>query len=256
MTNSAIRGADRGVMERATVDGMELEYELKGSGEPVLLIPAGPVAGAFGEVGDARVDAEEGAGGGRRARSSWRTTRGNRRGDRRRRFLLTAVVAAMLTTSAPAFAKPAAPCSYGDAQSQFQTFPLMFDGTMPPCQYRLFLPGTVTFSEDDFFLGGLVERVSYGGDVSRSQAIATLEALRFRVWLAEVTPSGTGPPVEQIVERTAIKTANYEPFGQHVWAQWGIIRRLPAGEYLSVLEDPPIYGGTTTTVRLVITPTS
>lgn len=47
MTNSAIRGADRGVMERATVDGVELEYELKGSGEPVLLIPPGPVAGAF-----------------------------------------------------------------------------------------------------------------------------------------------------------------------------------------------------------------
>jgi pimeloyl-ACP methyl ester carboxylesterase len=47
MTTSAIRGADRGVMERARVDGVELEYELRGSGEPVLLIPPGPVAGAF-----------------------------------------------------------------------------------------------------------------------------------------------------------------------------------------------------------------
>jgi pimeloyl-ACP methyl ester carboxylesterase len=47
MTNTVIRGADQGVMERATVDGVELEYELKGSGEPVLLIPPGPIAGAF-----------------------------------------------------------------------------------------------------------------------------------------------------------------------------------------------------------------
>lgn len=47
MTYSTIRGTDRGVMERATVDGVELEYELKGSGEPVLLIPPGPIAGAF-----------------------------------------------------------------------------------------------------------------------------------------------------------------------------------------------------------------
>jgi pimeloyl-ACP methyl ester carboxylesterase len=34
-------------MERAAVGGVELEYELKGSGEPVLLIPPGPVAAAF-----------------------------------------------------------------------------------------------------------------------------------------------------------------------------------------------------------------
>lgn len=47
MSNRTMRDADRGVMERATVDGVELEYELKGSGEPVLLIPPGPVAGAF-----------------------------------------------------------------------------------------------------------------------------------------------------------------------------------------------------------------
>jgi pimeloyl-ACP methyl ester carboxylesterase len=47
MTDSAIREAERGVMERATVDGVELEYESKGSGEPVLLIPPGPVARGF-----------------------------------------------------------------------------------------------------------------------------------------------------------------------------------------------------------------
>jgi pimeloyl-ACP methyl ester carboxylesterase len=47
MTNSTIRGADRGAMQRAAVNGVELEYELKGSGEPVLLISPGPIAAAF-----------------------------------------------------------------------------------------------------------------------------------------------------------------------------------------------------------------
>jgi pimeloyl-ACP methyl ester carboxylesterase len=47
MTDSVIRATDRGAMERATVGGMQLEYESKGSGEPVLLIPPGPLAGAF-----------------------------------------------------------------------------------------------------------------------------------------------------------------------------------------------------------------
>jgi pimeloyl-ACP methyl ester carboxylesterase len=34
-------------MEKATVNGVELEYEIKGSGEPVLLIPMGPIADSF-----------------------------------------------------------------------------------------------------------------------------------------------------------------------------------------------------------------
>ena len=34
-------------MEKATVNGVELEYEVKGSGEPVLLIPMGPIADSF-----------------------------------------------------------------------------------------------------------------------------------------------------------------------------------------------------------------
>jgi pimeloyl-ACP methyl ester carboxylesterase len=48
MSRSGIRTPDPAVaMDRATVDGAELEYEVKGSGEPLLLIPPGPVAGAF-----------------------------------------------------------------------------------------------------------------------------------------------------------------------------------------------------------------
>ena len=34
-------------MEKATVNGVKLEYEVKGSGEPVLLIPMGPIADSF-----------------------------------------------------------------------------------------------------------------------------------------------------------------------------------------------------------------
>jgi pimeloyl-ACP methyl ester carboxylesterase len=34
-------------MEKAKVNGVELEYEVKGSGEPALLIPTGPIADSF-----------------------------------------------------------------------------------------------------------------------------------------------------------------------------------------------------------------
>lgn len=48
MSGSGIRTPEPAVaMDRATVDGAQLEYEVKGSGDPVLLIPPGPVAGAF-----------------------------------------------------------------------------------------------------------------------------------------------------------------------------------------------------------------
>jgi pimeloyl-ACP methyl ester carboxylesterase len=48
MSGSSTRTPGRtGAMDRATLDGVELEYELKGSGEPVLLIPPGPAAGGF-----------------------------------------------------------------------------------------------------------------------------------------------------------------------------------------------------------------
>jgi pimeloyl-ACP methyl ester carboxylesterase len=34
-------------MEKATVNGVELDYEVKGSGEPVMLIGTGPIADSF-----------------------------------------------------------------------------------------------------------------------------------------------------------------------------------------------------------------
>ena len=37
-------------MEKASVNGVELEYEVRGSGEPVLLISTGPIADSFRPV--------------------------------------------------------------------------------------------------------------------------------------------------------------------------------------------------------------
>ena len=34
-------------MDKAKINGVELEYEVKGSGEPVLLIGTGPIADSF-----------------------------------------------------------------------------------------------------------------------------------------------------------------------------------------------------------------
>jgi len=48
MTGSSTRTPGRtGVMDRARLDGVELEYQVIGSGEAVLLIPPGPLADGF-----------------------------------------------------------------------------------------------------------------------------------------------------------------------------------------------------------------
>lgn len=48
MTGSGIPTSQRtGAMDRAKLSGVELEYQLAGSGEPVLLIPPGPLADGF-----------------------------------------------------------------------------------------------------------------------------------------------------------------------------------------------------------------
>ena len=48
MTSSTTRTAYRTeAMDRARLDGVELEYRMVGSGEPVLLIPPGPLADGF-----------------------------------------------------------------------------------------------------------------------------------------------------------------------------------------------------------------
>jgi hypothetical protein len=170
------------------------------------------------------------------------------------RFRLTVVALALSLAAgvAPASATPTQPCTLGDARQQFETFPLTFEG-IPPCQYRLFFNGqTFTFDTDEFFLGGTVRRQSYDPSVegSRDVAIARLEAGVPRVWIAEVTASGTGDLVEQTVMRTGVKSGQNEQFGTYVWLQNGYITQLPAGEYVTVAH---LADGRVTSNRLVIT---
>ena len=48
MTSNGIRTSERPrAMDRAKLNGVELEYQVAGSGEPVLLIPPGPLADGF-----------------------------------------------------------------------------------------------------------------------------------------------------------------------------------------------------------------
>src|SRR5262245_24721847 len=50
-TRSASQGA-RSAMNRAVLDGIELEYEVRGAGEPVVLVHAGVLAGWFSPLMD------------------------------------------------------------------------------------------------------------------------------------------------------------------------------------------------------------
>ncbi|HET7236914.1 MAG TPA: hypothetical protein VFK59_10845 [Actinomycetota bacterium] len=178
------------------------------------------------------------------------------KGPTRIKVAVAALVLSLAVGVSPASATPAEPCSLGDAREQFETFPLTFEG-IPPCQYRLFFDGqTFTFGEDDYFLGGVVSLADYDPSLegSRDAAIALLEAETLQTWIAEVTASGIGELVEQPLMRTALKSGSNDQSGSYVWVQWGLITRLPPGEYVSVTESSsPTFGDETWTVHLIIT---
>jgi hypothetical protein len=167
------------------------------------------------------------------------------------------------------------PCTQGDAQALFETLLvaneiLLREGadhpwadTLVHCQFRLFwedghplLGQPVTFSEDDVFLGGLVAFDSYRDfNITRREAVAILEQIEVRTWLAEVTESGIGSPVEQSLIETPVKSTMTSSFGLLVAKQWGYITQLPAGEYVSTTEvDHPFFGELSWTVEVFITP--
>jgi hypothetical protein len=147
-------------------------------------------------------------------------------------------------------------CSYGDAQALFNAIEvanetLLRSGlghpwaqTLVRCQYRLFwedghpvLGQPVTFSEGDHFLGGVVAFIPYKLlGISRADAIAILEAIHVRTWLAEVTANGVGDLVERSLMESAIHNTMTAGFGLIVSRQWGFIDQLPAGEYVSFTE--------------------
>jgi hypothetical protein len=167
------------------------------------------------------------------------------------------------------------PCTQGDAQALFETLLvaneiLLREGADHPwadtlihCQFRLFwedghplLGQPVTFSEDDVFLGGLVAFDPYRDfDTTRREAVTILEQIEVRTWLAEVTESGIGSPVEQSLIETPVKSTMTSRFGLVVAKQWGYITQLPAGEYVSTTEvDDPFFGELSWTVEVFITP--
>src|SRR5687768_17540660 len=116
--------------------------------------------------------------------------------------VVTGLVAALALL--PGYAEAATPrlCTRGMAQSLFQSAPVTFAaqesrGNLRPrrvdaahqCQYRVWRgdddDNHVTFSEDDFFLGGVTYFFDYkAAGVPRKEAIAEMEQGEDRVWLA------------------------------------------------------------------------
>jgi hypothetical protein len=164
-------------------------------------------------------------------------------------------------------AEIASTCSLGQANALFQEFvipilvwrprgidhPKLVD-SLAGCQYRLFRDGTtVTFTEDDWFVGG----ITYLGDYEQlgrplAEVIADLEANQDRVWLRR--SGGIDSWVEQPLERTAYKTMDSLEFGSVVFQQRAFIRRLPPGEYESYWEHRWMDRvDATATVRVIIT---
>ncbi len=135
-----------------------------------------------------------------------------------------------------------------------------FVDALNECQYRLFNDGAeYTFNEDDVFLGGASLIYDYkAAGVTRAEAIAEIEMVETRVWLAEVLPDGeAGELVEQPLMRTAYKNFIHDLFGLVVYQQRGFITQLPPGDYVStwVARLPEVFDETAT-VYLHILPTS
>ncbi len=128
-------------------------------------------------------------------------------------------------------ASAAPPCTTQGARMLFQYSMLGFDpvnaGTpiadlVLRCQYRLYLDGeTVTFRENDVFLGGIAywyteaELAELGW--TWRQAIADMESIDQRVWLARVRADGSiGRLVEQPLRSTAYRHYTHSEMGRLV----------------------------------------
>jgi hypothetical protein len=184
----------------------------------------------------------------------------------------------MAVPAAPAEAAKDQPCTQGDAQALFETLVvanqiLLREGADHPwadtlihCQFRFFWEGgdpllgqPVKFSEDDIFLGGLVYFLPYQDlGLTRREAVAILEQVEVRTWLAEVTDGSVGSPVEQPLMETVVKSTATADLGLLVHKQWGYIAQLPAGTYVSTTEatDPFSDAEYLWRVEVVITPSA
>jgi hypothetical protein len=161
-----------------------------------------------------------------------------------RKVLIGAVLVGLLCAVAPVARADSTTCSKGHAQAQFQAFPTFFnyqprEDDFPPCQYRLFLDGEhLTFSEEDWFLGGVVLYYEYEQlGATRQAGIADIEKYANRLWLSEIGPGGqVGTPIEQTLMETTYKDIESPDLGRIVYQNFGVIFHLSPGDYLSTWE--------------------
>lgn len=185
---------------------------------------------------------------------------------------LSVLIAALTFIVLPAANAAASdqPCSYGDARALLNQAPVAFrlddgsdhqpglGGLVGRCQFRLYQDGeTVTFSDEDYILGGILifrtyEELEEMG-WTRAEAIADMKLTTDYVEIASVVGGevGTFEDVPLIV--THYRDAS-SPIGHLVYNHRAFITRLPAGEHLvrwtHSYQGVPVV---TSTVRVVIT---
>jgi hypothetical protein len=183
---------------------------------------------------------------------------------------LLALSVSMLVVLSPASAARDATCTSGDAQAFFETVPVAAAmwrrghehpgilESLNSCQYRVFWDGeTHTFHESDYIVGGIAYLYDYKVlGITRKEAIADMQLIGDRVWLAPRLADGTlGAFVEQTLTYTAYKGITDPVNGQLVYQHRGFITQLPAGEYVSYwVNTYPGFPDFTATVNLVILP--
>ena len=167
------------------------------------------------------------------------------------------------------------PCSYGDATALFESLEAVVEirvreGLNHPrvqplirCQFRLFweagnpfLGKPITFTREDFFLGGVAIRVPYIiRGLSMQQAQAVLDAVEVQVSWGKVVGATIGELVDIPLLTTTSKQTMTESLGLILWRQWGFISQSPPGEYVAVtkLKRPIFFEDEITwTVRVFI----
>lgn len=196
----------------------------------------------------------------------------------RRGVILTVVLAlASLGVATPVGAEAESRCTAGDARSLFENIEVPFEillrngldhpraETILRCQWRFFWVdghpffGDITFSDDDVILGGIVYFIDYANQgIPRGDAVAELEGIEVRTWLAEVINGEVGPLIEQPLMISATKDVvlRQQDIGRVVMRSWGFITQLPAGEYRSVTEfrHPDPNNDADWTVEFTVTP--
>lgn len=158
--------------------------------------------------------------------------------------LVNLLLVATFTPAAPSENQTNGVCSYGHTRSLLEAFPPFFHYQpprfeYPDCQYRVFLDGEeVTFKEGDWILAGSVLFLEYRQlGLTREEAIAILEGIEQRLWLAEIQPNGQlGTIVEKEILEAGFKDFPSPIFGHSVYKSTGAIMQLEPGQYLSIYQ--------------------